>query len=303
MNALKTLEKALDDLELVQKQGKLVIASWEEKLDRAKAELEQADKALDEALNTRPRDEDSVAALQESFNLCEDLFLRVRGELDVWRRDSARHTTIALCTTFESFLREFFIEHMLHKPDLFEIYLSKQVGISVKLAAMPPEEVEVDECIALKHRMFQNLKGDGSVQRAFDDFLQETGPFAEGGKSEQLFLENKDRQNAFGSNTERVTALADVRLLFQIRHQLIHRNGKDDPKYQKTLQSFRNQLNEDFMKEYPKAVESYRMGVLPGPDKILASPPRDTGQQNENKLEECSRSLRSYARYIVQVYG
>lgn len=204
-------------------------------------------------------------------------------EMQTWLRESRRRTAIAYCIAFESFLRDFLVEQAMLQHVKLEAYVQARQQLKVSLPSSLNND-EVVECIAVECRDFQDLSGNGKVKKIYESLFSK-GPFAW-----------DQTQSVFTKPSEQQDSLADIRLLFSIRHQLIHRNGRTGARYREALgkDEYHDRFDPEFIKNYPKP-------NVPGPDDILGPKSKAKGSSG-TKLEEFAAALRHYAQYITEVF-
>jgi hypothetical protein len=240
---------------------------------------------------------------------------RVQNDWSVWRRDIPRRTAVAYCTAFETFLRALLVEQVAASRDILERILVKHLRKSVrevagkirslqhledKLLAQLQVDVlfpgpltvdTVDHCVEGICPSFQNVHENGGVRNLYKHVF-----------AKDLFGEKAHlTRERFGSPEEEKVArdglrnaYRDIRLLFLLRHQFVHRNGAGGAEYRSQMLGKKGALL-DRLDE--GLVQRYGATGAPAPDEILQSRPKSPSFGN--KLEEFGDSLRRYAEYLV----
>ncbi|MFQ5640841.1 MAG: hypothetical protein ACE5IR_22915 [bacterium] len=191
----------------------------------------------------------------------EDYHERCGDELRVWAKETIRRTAIAHCTAFESFLRELLIEHALIRPWTLEKVVKWKMKLSVKLDSV--SETEIIEYLVDDPRInFQQFPDNKELK---NNFVHIVGVFP----LAQTYLEN----NVIDSSDEFTNVLIDVRMLFLIRHQIVHGVENLGDSFKKKLKrieyskkNFISRLNSAWLDE-----KSYHIEKPPPAAEILAS--------------------------------
>lgn len=191
-----------------------------------------------------------------------------------------RQAAISYSTAFEVFLHDFLAEQIASKPHLLEAALKQRLGLSLSVAR-PIDRVDLEQYLAADRRAFQSRD---EVTKAYCVLLT-WNPFVwhEGGSA----LPKEESWQA---------AVADIELLWIIRHDLVHQGGQSGHKYRRDMRwgpkcPHRARLVDPF----PTYVDS-----PPPPEEILRSPATDA-EEFDNKLEEMGESARRYASYIAEM--
>lgn len=285
---LDKLKKVLDDAYYIKDESLKIVARLEDEYLKVKVEVEEAKQKYKET-------KADVEATQEQINEAEQELIDWERVLDerqerlyVWKHEWAKRNAISYCTAFETFLREFLIERLLLQPTIFESFLrskwektkkevkyKKHQDVVLKVTKNPLEWIDIDECLTEYYPTFQSL--EGKVNEAYNLFLKKM-PFGEIDDD----ITNKETLK---------DALQDIKLLFQVRHKLIHRSGQPDNSYGKKYMEHElyRRLNSE---RFPDAKEE-----PPLPVEILTSPA--ISSSFNDKMEEFADSLEVYASYIL----
>jgi hypothetical protein len=294
--AYRNFKEGLDQLKFFRDTLERVIQSLEEKKKKTERELEDEKNLLEYAppdYPARDKQEEVVQDVELSLSTIID-------ELEMWKQELPRQVAIKYCIAFENFLRDFLADQVLSQPDKLASYLIKRVGMSVAIpksplereylsdriasaigatiSKSPLEQEDIVECISVEYQAFQAIKG--RVKDAYQKLLKKD-PADKFKMSQSIFKEHEWEK-----------AQADILLLFEIRHQLIHRDGKAGPKYQEKMKKYVERLNRTFVRS--------NKGIIPAPANLVLSPAVGSALDKSYEFEE---SLRSYACYITQVCG
>ena len=109
------------------------------------------------------------------------------------------------------------------------------------------------------------------------------------------FLSQDQLEPPLVDKQTKTAAVADVEILFQLRHILVHKSGIPNAKYHEQLRKREVRLHPgvfDTTKNPPEA--------LP-PDGLLLSPAKNAG--NTTKAEDLEQSLRNLAEHIDALYS
>lgn len=292
-------DHALKEIYRINRQVKKVIEDLKKDLEGAEWGAGEAIRKVDEA-ERNLKDANAVVLLfwadyVDYFNTLKDkeqAFQQqvtfAQDELEHWKRGSFRQTAISYCIAFESFLRDFLIEWIESEPHRLKDHIQKKIdtvvnsyprglGLVGSISNLPKEKDDIDECVAVDYPAFQDLTG--SVTIAYRSILG-MEPFGK-------FVE---KQNVLTEASYKA-ALADIRLLFQIRHTVVHRRGIPDKKYRRAIRKHGcyDRISSKTKKETQED---------PSPDHILSSDAVDTAA---DKLDEFENSLISYAQYIIAI--
>jgi len=240
---------------------------------------------------------------------------RIEEHIDIWKRESRRRAAVAYCTVFEAYLRDLLVERCTEDPTPLDVYLQKSINaqrneiakrlplaearlakfvksLRLESLARPLTPDHIDQTIEAIKPSFQNVDG---VNQLFVDLLN-TELFS--WKRKCKFKPNP----VFPTEAARAAAYRDIRILFYVRHQLVHRNGTGCAKYRKDMNEERywDRLCEPLKSKYePRVVGATPLGQwpVPDPDQVLESDARDLGN-GKTKLEEFAFSVKRYARFI-----
>lgn len=251
----------------------------EELFSLAEAELIDA-KAMD---STDPSTINTLEATRQTF---ERDYKDAKKDFELWVRQLFRRTTIASCTAFECFLRDYLVEQLSSMPSLLEKFLRQKVQISVRLDGHIPES-EIDRCIAIYCRSFGSVKKDGYVQSLYKDVFTRK-PFG-------VF----HHPNSWFPTKQKLTdAYIDIQMLFILRHAFVHRNGSPRREYTNAMVGDAT-ISKKKGIPYQDRLDPMLKGSPPNPDEILISPA--VSDPSKTKLEEMVDSLRQYAKYIAEI--
>lgn len=287
LSASKEFERSLNDTYLVKQRAERVSEALCSRLDEAELTVRDAEQDLRDAEAQDPLDPESVENLKQEVREREKELGLARDESEIWQRESTRRTAVAYCIAFETFLRDFLIDWVEANPHQLEAYFltkihkavdySKKLDLALAISKTPLGKDDVDECVAAEFSTFQDLKG--KVTSAYRSFL-----------GKEPFSGFVNSQNVFPNSDAHSAALTDIYLLFEIRHKLIHRNGRPDEKYREALKRFGC---------YDRLSPQLKISAqAPWPDHILMS---SALESHGDKLDEIAGSLLTYARYIEAV--
>lgn len=154
---------------------------------------------------------------------------------------------------------------------------SKKLDLALAISKTPLGKDDVDECLAAEFSTFQDLKGKVTI--AYRSFV-----------GKEPFSGFVNSQKVFADAAAHLAALTDIYLLFEMRHKLVHRNGRPDEKYRAALKR---------LGCYDRLSPQLKISAqAPWPDHILLSCAVDS---LGDKLDEIARSLLAYARYIEAI--
>jgi len=281
---LKIFKRSLSNIYFIKKRGPKVIEQIEDECAAVEKEVNDIDAQI-----TQEKREAATAEILKSLTAGmkqrDERLTELLAELDTWRLESARRTAVAYCTAFEAFLRDFLVWQLHLKPERLEKYARQKLKLPLVIREKYLSVDTIDECVARECQTFQDLVG-GRVSSAYDELLGVGKVLTEFKKCRNY--EDKDKWKS---------ALRDIRLLIEIRHKIVHRNGKSDKKYHNQLNNLacRPRLNGSYFTSW---AENYDQIKFPEPDDILASPACDA--PGKDKLDEISDSLTYYAGYIVE---
>ena len=282
MDALKLFEDAMKPLDIFKRGGDEYLQLLKKRLEDSEENLGDAKAKLAEAKDENPQDTLATEKYQKAVDDCEEVSQTIGQEINVWRREFPSQAAIARSTAFECFLRDFLVQRAVLEPQRFQEYLCEKGHLSWVISD-PLEEEEVYVYLEKTNQSFQNM---ARVEEIYGSLF---------GKEKNPFGKCYPAGSAFPDLDSRSAALIDIRLLWQIRHQIVHRNGEVGYKYNEQVQKicdYRSRLGEDFLRNYP-------VGIVPGPRAILASEAKDN--LFGTKLEEFADSLIRYAQYAFEV--
>jgi hypothetical protein len=236
---------------------------------------------------TRAAEAASTAAAQvtQAQDLRKEADKR-RAESNEWEEQRLRVYVLRLVTAFEVYLRDFIIEKACSDDGLVLRFLDSRLGLSVGSPldlGGPSEKAErLAACVDETLLMFSN---PGQASTFYAQWFGE----------KKGFLSDKKEMLAppLGTATEKKAAIADVRILFQLRHILVHKSGVPNAKYHSELTG-----EECRPRLHPMAFESPERARPP--EGVLASPA--IGPRNATKLEDLYESLMNLARHIDAAY-
>jgi hypothetical protein len=278
--AIERLKESLEQIRLFRRSVKKIIESLDEDDKNAGRSVEDAYKELEIAEVEFSQDLSLMAERAIELHKCEEALKEVRAELKMWEQERPRQTAINLCIAFEHFHREFLAEQLLLSPEKLHSYLNKRIGFTVDVNT-PPEKDEIIECISLEYQALHAF--NWNVKRAYIEII---------GKDVAQFFSNTQETCARKGGWK--AAQEDIMLLFQIRHQLIHRNGRVGSSYQRKLAKYRKRLHQEDLKNYEE-------NLMPDPYFILADGLSVDGEGEKKKVDDFRESLLNYALYITEI--
>ena len=207
-----------------------------------------------------------------------------RAKLE-WEDDIDRVYVLRLVTAFEVFLRQFVIEKASGNAALVCSFLLARDGLRLDPPlplGTPVETTErISACVDMTCETFSNVQdASGYFGRWFGSG----------------FLNSDSLVHPLDTKTAKAQALADVAILFQLRHILVHKSGVPNAKYHSLLtgKQCRPRLDGsmfDTAQEPPEAQP---------PDAILSSPAKYPG--NSTKKDDLYESLLKLAEHIDGLY-
>lgn len=205
-----------------------------------------------------------------------------------WQRDIARTYILRLVTAFEVFLRQLIIEKACGDEALVRSFIRSRGGLQLDppLALGAPAQVQerISACVDETCKTFSNLE---QVNAYF------TYWFGEGAG----FLSQERLAPPLSTATAKTAAVADLAILLQLHHVLIHKSGVPNAKYHAVLASDRCRP-----RLHPSALVA--TGAAPqaaSPDDVLASP--GVYRHNAAKQDDLYQSLLNLAEHIDALYG
>ncbi|MGI8783259.1 MAG: hypothetical protein ACR2L2_06370 [Acidobacteriota bacterium] len=195
---------------------------------------------------------------------------RVSAEVSLWNAEPPeRRAVIAYCTAFEIFLFDFLIAKIAERPTSLAECIEKRVGLAIRaLKEDALDRANIEECIGRLCRSFHGLNDD--VKRIYKECL---GP---------MNLRSCSR-----------AVIKDMNLLFQLRHDFVHNDGRAGTRYQANVGGYRDRVGID---KRPKEGTP-----MPGPVEILAS--CAVADKKVKKMEEFAKSLLCCAGWIEEFYA
>ena len=278
--ALERFQDELNAIYVIRREHKRIIQLLEQELETAKQQLEFDERLLYEAQADKNEEliNERIGKVKED----DEQIVVISNDLEIWERESPRQIAIKYCIASENFLRDFLIEQVLLKPENLEAYICRRVSLPISITKTSLIEEDVVDCISIEFRNFQELQG--RVNDAYKKITsKKKAPFGKIDKS----------QNIFANEVEMESARDDIFLLFEIRHQLIHRNGR-------VSNNFSEGVNKKYEKRLNETFKNSSEGLMPSTDAILRSKAVVGGG---DKVDEFAVSLRDYAEYITKVCG
>lgn len=287
MSALEEFEHALNETYLIKEAAKTLVESLRAQFEDTERGVQEARQILEDARSEEVTNSQTIEALTAQLRDLEIQLRYDRDRLSLWRREVPRQIAIRYCSLFETFLRKFLVEQLESGPHRLEKYIlvnankelkefPKNLGLNVVITAPPKERDEIDAYLTIRYRTFQSTN---DINCAYQAMLDKK-PF-------DKFI---SRQTVFNTAASYRAAQADVRLLFAIRHKIIHRNGDPDKSYRKALRG--HGCWERISNELKAQIQD------PWPDAILTS---NAVGSSCDKLDEFADSLLSYAQYIAEI--
>jgi hypothetical protein len=188
-------------------------------------------------------------------------------------------------TAFEVFLRQFIIEKACANESLVRDFVEARSGLKVDapimLGAPVEREDRVAACVDRTCETFSNL---GQVNVYFTHWFGE-------GKG---FLNCDLHAPPLCTKGTKQEAISDVRILFQLRHILVHKAGMPNTKYHDELREHRARLHRSAC-----AATSAPLQFAP-PDAVLASPAMYPGYGA--KKDDFYQSIQWLAEHIDALY-
>jgi hypothetical protein len=199
-----------------------------------------------------------------------------------WRKDVDRVYVLRLVTAFEVFLREFVIEKASDDQASVQRFLQNRVGLHLgmplELGAADDQPDRIAACVDATCETFSNLdQASGYFRQWFG-----TG-----------FLDQELLASPLADKPAKDKAIADVRILLQLRHILVHKSGIPNAKYHGALTGDQCCARLD-----PSAYDAPSRAKPP--DAILSSPAKYAG--NNTKKDDLYQSLLNLAEHIDGAY-
>lgn len=209
---------------------------------------------------------------------------KVRAAKIEWNRDVGRVWVLRLVTAFEVFLRQLIIEKAALDEAMVRHFLRARNGLQVDAPLLIGSAADatdrVGDCVDRTLETFSDLDQVNTY------FCQWFGPG-------QGFL-NQDRLAVpLGTKADKAAALADVRILFQLRHILVHKSGVPNAKYHSLLSGDQciSRLDASLI----------NAGRVDAPDRVLASRAKYPG--NASKRDDLYQSLLMLAEHVDALYA
>jgi hypothetical protein len=252
-----TFQSEVNEIDQWASVAKKVANQLEKKLRAAQRDRDKAEE------NDRDKAEENDGYDSSAIFAAYDL---ARVNYESWGRAVRRQRAIAYCTVFETFLRDFLVEKIVENPRCICAALKKKWGLSLHLSTSPVDHEEI-RTFFIKDRdfRFQNVKNAGETYKS----IIEWNPF---------------------SSEERLKPVAtDLRIIWTIRHNLVHCNGYIDSNYRKEF------ANEDFQ-ERLRLRWDIQTQPPPAADQVLES--KAIGGHFTTKLDELGDSIRLFGEHI-----
>ncbi len=207
-----------------------------------------------------------IDAIDDDSSEAFAAFDLARTNYESWVRGIRRQRAIAYCTVFETFLRDFLVEKIIDNPRCICRALKRKWGLSLQMSTNPVDHEEV-RTFLIKDRefRFQNVTNAGEAYKSIIEW------------------------NPFSSEEKLKPAATDLRIIWTIRHNLVHCNGHIDSNYRKELG------NEEFQQRLTLRWDINKQSP-PTPDQILDS--AAVSGDFRTKLDEMGNSILRFGQHI-----
>lgn len=210
----------------------------------------------------------------------------VQEEAARWERDIRRVTVLRLVTAFEVFFRQFLVERAAADESLVQRFVESRAGLlldpPLHLGGQGDAAERISACV-------------DATQLTFSELNAVSNYYAQWFGSGKGFLSQDQLAPPLVDKQTKTAAVADVKILFQLRHVLVHKSGIPNAKYHEQLNTHAARLDRsvlDTTKTPPEA--------LP-PDEVLLSDAKDTA--DTQKMRELEQSLLNLAEHIAALYS